>query len=169
MIYHTAKACRPARCGTYSWQPPENPIINTKAADIWALGACIHYLALGFGPVEDALAWGEEQFADVSNDPESVVEYSDMNKYLMARVPRHATPINLSQEQQQKRGIGPDNHQYSDELAGWLSNCLSYSAGQRPKAARLVDRMGPEAKTLLREMGGKAALVDLEAKFGVNA
>ncbi|KAF3047701.1 hypothetical protein E8E12_011439 [Didymella heteroderae] len=27
--------------GTYSWQPPENPKINTKAADIWSMGASL--------------------------------------------------------------------------------------------------------------------------------
>jgi serine/threonine protein kinase len=34
-------------CDTCIWQPPEIPRISTPAADVWALGAIIHFLALG--------------------------------------------------------------------------------------------------------------------------
>lgn len=44
LIYQKAKARLPAFYGTYEWQPPENPIVNTKAADVWALGAIVHFL-----------------------------------------------------------------------------------------------------------------------------
>jgi serine/threonine protein kinase len=44
LIYLKAKACRQAFCGTYEWQPPEDPVINTSAAKIWAVGAVLRFL-----------------------------------------------------------------------------------------------------------------------------
>lgn len=34
--------------------PPEFPITNTSAADVWALKACIHWFAHGIPPVQGA-------------------------------------------------------------------------------------------------------------------
>ncbi|MCJ1382715.1 hypothetical protein MMC17_005828 [Xylographa soralifera] len=37
--------------GTHGWKPPEQPLV-TFAADVWSLGAVIHYLCHGREPVE---------------------------------------------------------------------------------------------------------------------
>ena len=36
-IWREDKIKQPAYCGTYNWQPPENPMINATAAEVWAL------------------------------------------------------------------------------------------------------------------------------------
>ncbi|KZM22612.1 ATP binding [Ascochyta rabiei] len=53
-VWQEEKQNQKSYCGTFDWQPPENPRINTMAADIWALGACVHFLATGKKPVADA-------------------------------------------------------------------------------------------------------------------
>ncbi|MCJ1432102.1 hypothetical protein MMC27_001458 [Xylographa pallens] len=42
--------------GTFAWKPPEQPFITFKA-DVWALGAVIHYLCHGKEPIE---VWGPD-------------------------------------------------------------------------------------------------------------
>ncbi len=39
-------------CGTWEWQGPETPLL-TKEGDVWSVGAIIHALAHGRGPVPD--------------------------------------------------------------------------------------------------------------------
>ncbi|MCJ1295478.1 hypothetical protein MMC34_007041 [Xylographa carneopallida] len=39
--------------GTHIWRPPEQPLVSFKA-DVWGLGAVIHYLCHGFEPLERA-------------------------------------------------------------------------------------------------------------------
>jgi serine/threonine protein kinase len=173
-IYRKSDAGRRDPCGTFDWQPPEIPIINTKAADIWALGACVHYLATGLAPTEDINAYAAEVRANNNDqDPDSVQDFSGPDYYYAAHVPRQVTAINLSQEQQRRRGIGPYlmngrytyNHQYSDELNEWMKLCLRTAPGQRPTAERLINNMIPKAKEMLKKMGGKAALVDLDVVY----
>lgn len=168
-IYQKDNARKPSYCGTFNWQPPENPIINTTAADLWALGACIHYLAVGHAPIEDFKAYGTARFNENDMDPKSAKLYNGADRYYAARVPRRVTPINLTREEQQLQGIGPWNHQYSEELNAWMLTCLQHTAKARPSAIWLISTMGPVAKVVLKHIGGIAAWVDLDAQYGATA
>ncbi|KAF1843959.1 serine/threonine protein kinase-like protein [Cucurbitaria berberidis CBS 394.84] len=169
LMYRESKAQQEARCGTFHYQPPEIPIINTTAAETWALGACVHFLATGNAPIQNFGQYAVTRFNENHKHPDSARGYSSPDHYYSARVPRQVTPINLSREQQRLRGIGPDNHQYSDELNAWMTRCLSHSPNTRPTADRLVNSMSLVARGLLKRMGGKTALVDLDVKFSAIA
>ncbi|KAF2033246.1 kinase-like protein [Setomelanomma holmii] len=174
-VWSKSRASQRAICGTFEWQPPENPRISTKAADIWALGACVHYLATGMYPLEDKDAYQTARYAENNAHPDSARDYNPRARNYAARVPRRATPLNLSKEQQRHRNIapflwiagGPEcyNPQYSDELNSWMQQCLRHTPSRRPTAERLVDRMALDAKRMLRRMGGQAALTDLDVIF----
>jgi serine/threonine protein kinase len=171
--HNNSRARLPQILGTFDWQPPEVKLINTKAAEIWALGACVHYLATGTAPIRDPVEYGAEVFAQNNRDPDAVQDYGGPDNYYAAHAPRIVIPINLSQAQQQRRGFGPYfqegadryNPQYSDELNNWMKQCLRTAPVGRPTAARLVNEMGAVAKDMLKKMGGKSALVDLEIQY----
>ncbi|KAL6707433.1 hypothetical protein ACN47E_004212 [Coniothyrium glycines] len=156
-IYNKAKAEQPSRCGTYTWQPPENPMINTKAADIWALGACIHYLATGHAPLANIATYAAGRFQEQNQHPKSAGEYETPDCYYYARVPRRVDAINVG------------NLQYSDELNGWMMKCLNHDPKKRPRAEKLVEDMWTTATEILKLSGGNSALIDLDAKFGDDA
>lgn len=174
LLYQRQKASRPARCGTFEWQPPENPVINTRAADIWALGASTHFLATGQGPLQSIAQYTIARWNENNGHPASAQNYNPPARYYATRVPREVTPINLSTTQQIARGIAPYinpnradyNHQYSDELNGWMSQCLRATPGRRPTVQRLLNSMTPMAKDLLKQIGGQAALTDLDFDSG---
>ncbi|KAH6637438.1 serine/threonine protein kinase-like protein [Boeremia exigua] len=118
LLWHTSKQDVPSFCGTYEWQPPENPQINTMAAEVWALGACVHFLATGQKPIEDTEHSRAAFLERVGQDPENSEQdyYSSSDRYVTARIPRRALPINLDAQTQLSRGItnqGPPNPQYS--------------------------------------------------------
>jgi serine/threonine protein kinase len=48
----TQTADHPCLAGTVRWQPPQNTIAGAKA-DVWAIGATIHFLATGTSPAPD--------------------------------------------------------------------------------------------------------------------
>jgi hypothetical protein len=50
-----------------------------------------------------------------------------------------------------------------------MSECLTRTPSRRPTVEELLFDMGAVAKRMLKIMGRKAALVDLDAKFGVDA
>jgi len=162
MFYIEAKANRPAYCGTYEWQPPENPIINTEAAEVWALGACVHYLAKGKAPIGDRDDYKQACQRVFDGDPPSAQKYNPRHRYYAAKVPREAIPINIPFRE------GPDGigsrppRQYSGELNYWMMRCLSPEASTRATAEQLITDMVPDAKSILQLMGGNAALTDLE-------
>lgn len=106
-LYEASRAAVPARCGTFRWQPPENPIINTRAAEIWSLGACIHFLAVGRAPIQDINKYRKRFDEEECSRPESMADYTSTGKYFGSRVPREVTPINLSSEEQRQRGDFP--------------------------------------------------------------
>ncbi|KAF1956740.1 serine/threonine protein kinase-like protein [Byssothecium circinans] len=171
--YSLGKARRPSRCGTFEWQPPENPFINRKAADVWALGACVHYVALGKAPLGDVDQYTNERIGMDGLHPRSAQEYSTPRRYYAANVPREVTPIDLSERQQQRRGMVSDkdgelqyNHQYGTELSKWMRQCLRTTPSARPTVEKLVNNMVPEAYTRLKVFGGQTALIDMEVKFG---
>jgi serine/threonine protein kinase len=62
-VYRKVDARVPAILGTFEYQPPENPYISTKAAEIWALGACVHYLTPVINPTEDKTVFGAKYVA----------------------------------------------------------------------------------------------------------
>lgn len=167
--YRKSRANRASRCGTFQWQPPENPIINTIAAEIWALGACVHFLAVGHAPIQDQREYTVARFNEKNAHPRSADEYSSPTRYYGARVPRQAIPINISKEEQRKQGVGPANPLYSNELNEWMMQCLSWDPKKRPTTDQLICSMRLVAENMLRRMGGKPALADLDAKFGADA
>ncbi|EAT80358.1 hypothetical protein HBH56_146320 [Parastagonospora nodorum] len=176
-VYRKSEARDSAIVGTFEYQPPEIGKVNTKAAEIWALGACVHFLATGIYPTEDKYEFGEAYVDEHGQDPDEAVDYGGAGRWYAAHVPRQVTPINLSPGQQRQQGLGPFLshggerfvHQYSDELNSWMKRCLSFTPGGRPTAIRLVNEMGTVAKKMLYKMGGKAALVDLETEYDVAA
>lgn len=168
LLYKTSKAAIPARYGTYRWQPPENPIINTRAAEIWALGACIHFLAVGRAPIQDLKEYRVRFEEEELVRPDSMEDYASTGRYCGSRIPREVTPINLSPEVQRERGIFPLNYQYSDDLADWMSLCLRHAPDERATVERLVGDMIIVAKDMLQSMGGLAALAHLQVSFDAD-
>jgi serine/threonine protein kinase len=171
--HSNSRAHLPQILGTFEWQPSEVNLINTKAAEVWALGACVHYLATGTAPIRDPVAYGAEVFVQNKRNPDAVQDYGGPESYYPAYAPRIVIAIDLSQAQQRRRDFGPYFHegahrynpQYSDEFNGWMRQCLRTSPAGRPTAARLVNKMGVVAKDMLKKIGGKVALVDLEVQF----
>lgn len=132
------------------------------------MGACVHYLAVGKAPIESTETYEGEVRALVGGTPTEAVEYSGAGRYYSSRVPRKATPINLSQEQQSLRAISPGsryNPTYSDKLNAWMMRTLNRRPRLRPSALFLVDNMIPEATNMLTLLSGQAGLFDLEIKF----
>ncbi|KAH7393997.1 kinase-like domain-containing protein [Phaeosphaeria sp. MPI-PUGE-AT-0046c] len=172
-VWKKSVARQKSYSGTYEWQPPENPIINTKAADIWALGACVHFLANGKCPIESRSNYASTILAGGAGHPISTQNYKNPDRYYAARVPRCITPINLSPDEQRNLGYGPSivnehdifNAQYSDTLNEWMERCLSVSPSKRPTAERLMNDMGPEARRMLTKLGGAKALIDMDIKI----
>ncbi|KAF2868950.1 serine/threonine protein kinase-like protein [Massariosphaeria phaeospora] len=174
--YQRSRARHPSRCGSFQFQPPENPLINTKAAETWGLGACIHFLVVGQPPIEVLGPAMVRRYRENGNQhPASAQDYSTVAQYYSARVPRRVTPINLSKQEQRTQGIGPYaatnrapfNHQYSDELNDWMMKALRLDPRRRPNGDRLVRGLEPVARRILRRMGGIAALSDLEVEISV--
>jgi hypothetical protein len=151
-----------------------NPHLQHQSRRHLALGACVHYPATGFALTKDIKAYAAEIRANNNGqDPDSVQELGGPDYYYAAHVPRQVTSINLSPEQQRRRGIGSYlfngrlcyNHQYSDELNEWMRLCLRTAPGQRSTAKRLMENMVPKAKEMLKKMGDKAVLVDLDVVY----
>jgi hypothetical protein len=133
-------------------------------------------------PIEDCDAYAARRYRDNNNQhPASAEGYDHEVRYYNARVPRRAIPINLSKDQLHQRGlglsteekraqgIGPEYHQYSDELNNWVMQCLRHTPSRRPTTERLVYGMNLEARGMLKKIGGKTALIDMDAKFGADA
>jgi hypothetical protein len=146
------------------------------------VGACIQFLATGLPPIEDVDEYAAALYRDNNDRHLDLARLRGGNEgYYDAHVPRRVIPINLSNdelherglglstEEKRARGIGPENHQYSDELNDWMTQCLHHTPSKRPTTERLLNEIGIMAREMLRRMGGKAALVDLDPKFGVDA
>ncbi|KAF2129857.1 kinase-like protein, partial [Dothidotthia symphoricarpi CBS 119687] len=167
IVKRTGKTRRTSICGTFEWQGPENPRINNTAAEVWAVGACVYFLAVGEPPVGDVDAYGEMRRRRMGKKglPKGARVYPSPEHYFAARVPRRVVRINLSREEQEERGISSLNHRYGDELNDWMMRCLSHKPDERPTTEKLVDEMGPVARGMLEKLGGKAALVDMDVTF----
>lgn len=159
-------------CGTFEWQPPENPQINTAAAEIWAVGACIHFLATGLRPIANTQSDRDACLEKAEQNSTGLSEreyYSSSDRYVAARIPRRVIPINLDAQTQLRRGIAigqqSPNLQYSDELNYWMVQCLDFAPAKRPTVEELTSLMAGTAQIMLRQMGGTAALADMEVTF----
>jgi serine/threonine protein kinase len=91
-IYHKSIARQPAVEGTFAYQPLENSISNTKTAEVWAMGICVHYLATGIVPLERIYDYVATVFAERNRHPASAQLYLDPASYYAARVPRGVRP-----------------------------------------------------------------------------
>lgn len=125
--------------GTFRWQAPENPKINTKAADIWSMGACAYFLATRNRPVgEEPRAHWERIDRKGATNPRLVEAYGGMECLHAARTPRHFFPINIDRVQQ-LRHHGPGiYYRYSDELNSLMSRCLKQRRKDRPTTSQLL-------------------------------
>lgn len=162
----------PAFHGTFVWQPPEAPHVKTTFADIWAMGAVLHYLAfdelmipartpnwldqLDDEDEEEALKWEED--------------YSSGRAWYDAMAPRLVSPINLGKPSKVAEVDFPGvddvcKPKYSDRLNYWMMQCLEFDPFERVTIKRLMEEMIPEARTKLMDLGGEKALVDFELVF----
>lgn len=141
--------------GTFNWQPPENPKINTKAAEVWSMGACVYFLATRAMPVEDTPETRARCARKFMANPQLATRYRNLSWYCTARMPRRVVPINAdSDEQLQRRGTEPERpryHRYSDKLNYWMSKCLENLREDRPTTAQLLDGMRNDARRELSE------------------
>lgn len=127
--------------GTYDWQPPELPAITTPAADIWSVGAVLHYLVHREPPVDP-----QPRAVKINVHPDFQKEH-DRKRWI-----RSAIPINI--EDPTKRWTHwPSCRRYkgiiglawarafSDELNGFMMRMLSTDLKSRPSAAQLEKEM----------------------------
>ncbi|XPS68402.1 hypothetical protein M3J07_000685 [Ascochyta lentis] len=167
-VWREEKQTQKSYCGTFDWQPPENPRINTTAAEIWALGACVHFLATGQKPIADTKECRAARLNRAKETPGTLEEYSSPSRYYAATAPRRVVPINLDADMQTHRGVAnPEsyNHQYSDELNDWMFQCLQFVPAHRPTVLGLLNGLSPVAQGLLKRMGGTAAMADMAVTF----
>lgn len=69
-----------------------------------------HYLATSTDPVQDPDEYETEVLATIGRDSDSSQIYPEPEDYYAARAPRIGTAINLSQDQQRRRGFGSVPH-----------------------------------------------------------
>ena len=146
-------------------------MVNTKAADVWALGALVHFLAVGTPPIVhvDLFKKGVRKLYG-GEDPPEASQYSHPSQYYYARARRYVTPINYTQHQQRGYRIVPHMHPecyqtYSNPLDNWMRCALS-PLDMRVTTETLLKKMVPQAKAILRELSGPNGLVDLEFESG---
>ncbi|KAF2815437.1 kinase-like protein [Mytilinidion resinicola] len=151
--------------GTYLWQPPELPRVSTREADVWSVGACVHYLATGKAPVEEQQEFIHRKWASWGHKYPTGVDAKDRH-YWDKQCPRRPTHINVSKEAQLEAGVekGKLRQQYSDELDKWMMKALNMKATQRPWAVDLLKGVERDGRRLIKKMSKASGLVDLEMK-----
>ncbi|KAJ4355750.1 uncharacterized protein N0V89_003770 [Didymosphaeria variabile] len=163
----------PGFSGTYIWQPPESPYINTTYADIWAVGALIHYLAFGEYLVEPMRPnWVDDLDEEDMHEVQKYRnKYSSSHNWYLALGPRIVSPINLGEVSRITKAevMSLDKHmykpKYSDRLNYWMMECLEFDPVERVTVERLMKEMIPEARAALLDLGGEKALTDFELVF----
>lgn len=165
-FYSPNKERNDAYCGTFDYQPPETPRINTFAADIWAIGGCVHYLCLNMPPTKDLAEFRKTRKLPSNWDK----HYHDEEQWYRANVARHVTPVNLTPGEQIAKNVDTKsskgfNHQYSDTLNHWLRKACHKQVHHRATHAELLRVMIPVARDMLHELTGGGGLADL-ACFG---
>ncbi|KAL1605147.1 hypothetical protein SLS60_004690 [Paraconiothyrium brasiliense] len=161
--------------GTFNWQPPETPYINTTYADIWAVGALIHYLAFD----EDLVRPMQPNWVDDldEEDKHKVQEFQDRyssdRQLYQALSRRIVSPINLGEVSRIAKldevSLDEDEElytpKYSDRLNYWMMECLKFDPAERVTVKCLMEEMIPEARAALLDLGGEKALTDFELVF----
>lgn len=168
--FHSAgKELRDSFCGTFEFQPPETPRINTFAADIWSVGACVHWLCVGRPPIKSVVDYTVSQKRrNNGQHPKAAFRgYTAPEQYYRAHVPRKVLPINLTPEEQQEENIPTKsarghNPQYSDSLNRWLRKTCHMRTVYRATHYELLWEMIPLAQEMLRQSTGGAGLADLD-------
>lgn len=150
-------------------------MINTKAAEIWSLGACIHFLVVDRPPTRSTYQYKADiRKQNGGRDPISAKSYSGSDQYYRARVSRKVWPINLTPQEQEARGFGPRENggpfipTRSDQLNHWMQRVLSFNPAKRATAKELLDKMIPEGTAILRTLSGRNGLVDLDVHFQMH-
>ena len=152
--YDPADAKLPRGMGTTcSWAPEvtwSDPSI-TPAADVWGVGAVIHTLVHGFGPLvsdeETKSVWYEK------NTGEPYPEYWSepvKQSFWSALEPRNAIPINIDSEMHEsdsrRRRPSP---KYSNELNECMMMALEMDPEQRASAGELLQYIEEEQSSFL--------------------
>jgi serine/threonine protein kinase len=123
--------------GTYDWQPPEQVLPPHKAGpkqDMWALGAIIHYLALGEPPI------------DVAKADNKLKKGSEEWK---RSIPRRVVCIN--EEPRLRQGIGNHENYDGDGAESWS---VKYSDKLNTTMMGLLAVDPKERLGLCEELGG---------------
>ncbi|KAF2448230.1 kinase-like protein [Karstenula rhodostoma CBS 690.94] len=165
----------PAFCGTFVWHPPEAPYVKTTWADVWAVGASLHWLAFGEKVVPPMSANWMDDLAE--EDREIALKfrkrYATEQKFYDALGPRIVSPINLGKPSriaekhpEFTRFFEPlYRPKYSDRLNFWMMECLKFDPAERVTVDRLMKEMVPEARAVVLDLGGDAALTDFDLVF----
>ncbi|OCK81488.1 kinase-like protein, partial [Lepidopterella palustris CBS 459.81] len=161
-----------SECGSHIWQPPEIPRISTPAADVWSLGAVVHFLALGKAPVQNVKEYRGNVWNRLGGRYPTAYVEDPNDQYWNKKAPREVTHVNISVEEQMDEALGGDedgevahtnqNPVYSDALDRWMLHALAKSAKTRYTSGNLVKRMIPVGKKMIQKYTGKAGLVDLQ-------
>lgn len=175
VVYGREDRRAPAFRGTFIWHPPEGPDVRTSWADVWAVGAVLHWMAFGekvVPPMKD------DWLDDVSESWEKTVikyqgKYASDRRLYDALGPRIVSPINLGSKSQiaemnseHRRFAEPlYRPKYSDRLNFWMMECLKFDKFERITVDRLMKEMVPEARAALMSLGGEKALTDFELVF----
>ncbi|KAF1923614.1 kinase-like protein [Didymella exigua CBS 183.55] len=156
MVWTTDSSDKENYIGTFEWQPPENPKINTKAADIWSLGACVQFLATGQEPWRDGRRDRDRCWQEIQAH---LGRYARAEHFFWARLPRRIIPIDYDRTQQLGLcATGQIYPQYSRELYDWMSACMAKERADRPTTAVLLQDMRNVARGRL----SKKAWDDME-------
>lgn len=146
--------------GSEYWQPPEQcqfPYVAGPAQDIWALGAVIHFLALGEPPCDgtkgdfklEGGAWRASLPRKVSKICSKPKERVSNFKYALMRGLR----TEFSGADVEKRWGGC----YSKLLNYWMERCLQFDATRRATAFEIVRDLGGVYKEVMEKCRGNPA------------
>ena len=173
MVYSHEDEQRRSYCGSYSWQPPENPLINTPAADVWAVGACLHFLAFGDYLIDKHTDdWLENTYPPKMRRrvEERADHYRLEGQWYRANALRKINSIDKGylSSTQNPCPAGPSRNyrpNYSSRLDYWMKQALDFEPANRVTVERLMNSMVPEARAKLQELGGDRALENLDLVF----
>ncbi|OCL07979.1 kinase-like protein [Glonium stellatum] len=144
-------------CGTHQWQAPEIPNA-TPASDVWAIGAIIHYLALGKPPIK-TVEMSPEHIWIQRNVPLYIPLQDAQILYYFAKYPRSPSHINLECE----------GKHYSNLLDYWMMRALHISFQLRITASELLDFVGSLADTAINLLeNGKEHLLNTQRYLGTE-
>lgn len=132
-------------------------------------------MAVGRAPISSRNQFAAELIEEYGTGSrlhaEVTQHYDSLERYCGARTPRTVVPINLPRDEQVRRGMAPRdfgppfNPVYSDELDGWMQAALIMEPDKRVTVGRLLRRMVPDARWILRQIAGSSGLVDLDVTF----